>query len=64
MILKREGSFPKESRPASVDRLNASPTVCNSCGVLAATPHGTDADCIAALRFAIDSYRPPLRRTA
>ena len=64
MILKREGSFPRESRPPSVDRVTATTALCRSCGVLAAAPHGTDADCIAALRQAIDNYQPRLRRTA
>jgi hypothetical protein len=64
MILKREGSEPKASLPRSDNQVTATAAECRFCGVLATVPHGTDEDCIAALREAIDCWRPPLRRTA
>ena len=63
MRITHQPSSREESQSSSA-RPNESPTRCGSCGLLVSAPHGTDADCIAALHDAIDVMRPPLRRTA
>jgi hypothetical protein len=54
MISTRQDSLREESESPSPDRPTAALTRCKSCGLSVVTPHGTDADCIAALHEAID----------